>query len=133
MNDAKATLVDEWIKKADDDLGVAILTLEHGPKYIDAICFHSQQAVEKYLKGYLVFLDVKFRKTHNLGYLLDLIADSTPLADDIYDMAEKLEDYAVEVRYPDSGQNPTLDEAREAVEIAKMFRNMVVGKMGRGR
>ncbi|NLJ24642.1 MAG: HEPN domain-containing protein [Firmicutes bacterium] len=132
--EAKAILVGEWMKKADDDLGVAELTLEHGPRYIDAICFHSQQAVEKYLKGYLTYLDVRFRKSHSLGYLLDLLAEREQVPNETYEMADKLEDYAVEVRYPDAGsdQKPTLDEAREAVEIARRFRGMVLEKMQPG-
>ncbi|NMB12678.1 MAG: HEPN domain-containing protein [Firmicutes bacterium] len=128
---AKASLVEEWIKKADHDLGVAGLTLEHGPQFIDAICFHSQQAVEKYLKGYLTHLDIVFRKTHSLVYLLDLLVDLEPVSQEVYGKAEKLEGYAVELRYPDSRHEPTLEEAREAYEIAGWFRTMVLEKMGK--
>ena len=130
---AKADLVEEWTLKADHDLGVAGLTLEHGPEFIDAICFHSQQAVEKYLKGYLTYLDVIFRKSHSLVYLLDILDDKEEVSQEVYEMAEKLEGYAVELRYPDSRHNPTLEEAREAHEIAGYFRAMVLEKISKGQ
>ena len=49
-----------WITKADHDLGTAVLTFLHIPDYKDTVTFHCQQAVEKYLKAYLIFLDIEF-------------------------------------------------------------------------
>ncbi len=60
--DRRNELIKEWIHKAEHDLGMAELALENKPEYTDSICFHCQQAVEKYLKAYLVFLDVRFEK-----------------------------------------------------------------------
>lgn len=92
-------LAREWIHKAEHDMGMAELALVNRPEYTDAICFHCQQAAEKYLKAYLVFLNIRFERKHNLGYLLDLISEQQPAPETIYDLAEKLEDYAVETRY----------------------------------
>lgn len=111
-------LIEEWIRKGDHDLGMADLALQHKPEFADSICFHCQQAVEKYLKAYLVFLDIKFEKKHNLIYLLDLIDDEHEVDDAMYTMLEQLEDYAVEVRYPDERFDPTLEDAKNAYEIA---------------
>jgi HEPN domain-containing protein len=36
----------------------------------DIICFYAQQAAEKYLKAYLVFLEKEFPKTHALEDLV---------------------------------------------------------------
>ncbi len=41
----KIELVKAWIEKAD-------------------ICFHAQQCAEKYLKAYLTYKEVEFRKTY---------------------------------------------------------------------
>jgi hypothetical protein len=54
--DKKEFLVKEWIRKAERDLDTAHLTLDNKPAYTDIICYHCQQAVEKYLKAYLVHL-----------------------------------------------------------------------------
>jgi HEPN domain-containing protein len=47
-----------WFKVADEDL----LAAEHELRYEDAvlrtICFHSQQSVEKYLKGFLIYHNI---------------------------------------------------------------------------
>jgi len=49
-------MVQEWIRKAELDLKAAerLLEIETDDYYPSA--FHSQQAAEKYLKAYLVFL-----------------------------------------------------------------------------
>lgn len=122
-------LVEQWIQKAEHDLGVAKLTLENKPEFTDSICFHSQQAVEKYLKAYLILLDIAYQKTHNLVYLLDLIKEKEDISDDYYDLIEKLEDYAVEIRYPDDWFEPTLEDAQEAYEIANKLKDFILGKI----
>jgi HEPN domain-containing protein len=122
-------LIKEWIHKAEHDLGMAELALENKPEYTDSICFHCQQAVEKYLKAFLVFLDIRFEKKHNLGYLLDLIKEKEEVLDEYYEMIEKLEDYAVEIRYPDDWIEPTLEEATESHEIANHIKEFVLNKI----
>ena len=60
--------VNEWIEKADHDLGTAILTFKHIKEYRDTIAFHCQQATEKYLKSYLIFLQIIRISTLNFSY-----------------------------------------------------------------
>mgnify|MGYP000307964815 CR=1 FL=1 len=38
--------------------------------YTSTICFHAQQAVEKYLKAFLILHDIDFPRTHDVDYLL---------------------------------------------------------------
>jgi HEPN domain-containing protein len=56
-----------WLLKAAEDLRAA----EHGftasPPLLAPFVFHCQQAAEKVLKGFLVWHDIPFRKTHDLG------------------------------------------------------------------
>lgn len=125
----KDELVKEWIHKAEHDLGMAQLALENKPEYTDSICFHSQQASEKYLKAYLVFLDIRFEKKHGLGYLLDLINEKEKVSDEFYEMAEKLEDYAVEIRYPDDWFEPEAEDAEESIKIARKVKEFVLSKV----
>ena len=127
----RAELGKEWVRKAEHDLGMAELALENKPDYTDSICFHCQQTVEKYLKAYLVFLDVRFEKKHSLSYLLDLINEKEEVSDEFYEMVEKLEGYAIETRYPDDWFEPTLEEAKEAHEIAKKVKEFVLNKINR--
>lgn len=47
-------LIEEWIDKADHDLGTAKLIFLHISEYFDTIAFHCQQATENYLKAMLL-------------------------------------------------------------------------------
>ena len=61
----------EWVIKSQNDLKSAeILFRENGPT--DSLCFHCHQAVEKILKGFLVFNKKEFPKVHDLIHLLNL-------------------------------------------------------------
>ncbi len=125
----KADLIKDWLKKADHDLGTAELTLAQKPEYTDTICFHCQQAVEKCFKACLVHFDIIVPKIHNLAYLLDLIVERNPEFKLLYEEAEKLEDFSVEVRYPVDGYYPPVSEATESLEIAKKIRIFTGSKL----
>ncbi|MBU4373878.1 MAG: HEPN domain-containing protein [Euryarchaeota archaeon] len=50
------------VEKADNDLKAVkyLLAVEDAP--LDVLAFHCQQAVEKYLKAYLTWVDVRWYK-----------------------------------------------------------------------
>ncbi len=89
-----------WFDKGDNDLATAKIVFSQSPSIRDTVCFHCQQAVEKYLKGYLVYLGISFRLTHDLGYLVDLIEKREPVPLTFLNLADRLEDYGVFGRYP---------------------------------
>lgn len=75
----------EWIKKANDDLSFAKVGFEE-TEFYPQICMMCHQAVEKYLKAYIVKTKgalTQKEKTHNLLFLaetclskgLDLLSD----------------------------------------------------------
>ena len=78
-----------WFDFADADLEAAehLLTL-HRPHY-EIICYHCQQAAEKYLKGYLIYKGVLPPKTHELDRLCDMCLAHDSSFDEIYDPCEK--------------------------------------------
>lgn len=121
MNE-KIEIVSMWIEKADHDLGSAEIIFLHLPEFNDTITFHCQQAVEKYIKSYLTFSDIPFKKSHNLTYLLGLITQKESISDVLYDSAAELEDYAVDIRYPDTTIELTDEDIKRAIDIAKNFR-----------
>lgn len=111
-------IVCRWMRKATNDLEVAELILENG--YPGESTFHSQQAAEKALKALLVALGRQPPRSHNIRYLLKVLEESgvdTTLPRRMG--AEKLTAYAVEARYPDFGEEPTPEEALEALETAR--------------
>ena len=75
------------------------------PNY-DAVCFHSQQCVEKYLKAILQENDIAFGKTHNLVILFELLLPLEPSWERMRPQLQILNGYAVEVRYPGESAGP---------------------------
>lgn len=57
-------IVKEWIAKADEDYRFAEVNLRQERDFFPQICFHYQQAAEKFLKAFIVARDLEFRKTH---------------------------------------------------------------------
>lgn len=127
--DKKKVLIKEWLKKAEHDMGMAKLALENKEEYTDSICFHCQQYVEKTLKAYLIHLDLEFAKTHSLVYLLDTASKKEHISDELYSMSEVLEGYAVGIRYPGDGVDPTKEDAQEAYSTALKIQQIMNRKL----
>ncbi len=128
--DKKKQIIEDWIKKAEHDLGMAKLAIEHQPDFRDSICFHCQQAAEKYLKAYLVYLDIVFKKTHSLGYLIDLISEQESVSEGLYLTAEILENYGVEVRYPGYSE-PTEKDVEEAYQASMNIIKAIIERLNK--
>ena len=64
--------VREWFHKADNDILNAKNNLASDDIPRDTVCYHAEQAAEKYLKGYLVFKLGTYPRIHNLLRLLEL-------------------------------------------------------------
>ena len=67
----------EWFERGDRDIEAAQL-LDDERFYTDVIAYHLQQAIEKYLKGFLVFNDIRPPRTHDLDTLLNLASTVEP-------------------------------------------------------
>lgn len=69
MSGTESTLSADWFAQGDLDVQAAeILLTQSGPFPI--IAFHLQQAVEKYLKGFLVSTGWPLRRIHDLEVLI---------------------------------------------------------------
>ena len=122
-------LVNKWIKKAEKDLLTAERELSFEDTITDTVCFHCQQTVEKYLKAFLVYHQIYFPKTHRIMDLLELCATKDSSFKDELEDADNLTDYAVEIRYPDVWLEPEIEDAKEAFEIAKKVKKIVLNKI----
>ena len=125
----KIETVKAWIEKGDHDLGTAQITYLHIPKYRDTIAFHCQQAGEKYLKSYLIFLEIPFKRTHDLIFIIGLISQKNNVTKETYDKAAELKNFAVEIRYPDTIIDLSEQDIQKAILLAKEFREYVLSRM----
>lgn len=98
MDDALRQQAMEWFERGDHDIETAqLLYDQHG--YTDSIAYHIQQAIEKYLKGYLVMRGQKPPRVHELDTLLTLVAQLEPeWYDQFIELCEKATRYYIDDR-----------------------------------
>ncbi|OGJ85020.1 MAG: hypothetical protein A2268_13715 [Candidatus Raymondbacteria bacterium RifOxyA12_full_50_37] len=117
--------VTQWLIKANEDIAVIErLFLSKPEEVTGAICFHSQQAVEKFLKAFLASRKNDFRPTHDVDFLLSECVKIDQAAFLGLDL-KSLADFAVNVRYPDDFFVPEMDEALSCSELAKTVKKIV--------
>jgi len=112
--------LDVWIDHAEDDFNAAGKLLRGKKPSIYGACFHAQQCAEKYMKAILVFREQRFPMTHDLVILNTLLQQVGVDMQISEDLLELLSSYAVRARY--SGETPEMDDAKEALKIAKQVR-----------
>jgi HEPN domain-containing protein len=119
MSDRHLELARRWLARADNDIITARQTLLLPNSPTDTPCFHAQQAIEKALKASLTYRQIAFTRTHDLLRLLDLNLSILPELEEFREKFADMETYAVDVRYPDLGFDPSRDEAFEALALAE--------------
>lgn len=130
MTDIK--VVREWLKEAAEDYGFASVNLEDQDqdKYFRKICFHFQQAAEKYLKAFVVAKGLPFRKIHDLVELVRMCQEDDTSFGEITEEAELLTDFYVDTRYPAYWPAETeRKEAEKAKSAAKKIQVFVEEKL----
>lgn len=110
----------EWANFAEQDWRLAVSLLRRKQPHAAHIAFMAQQSAEKYLKALLLSRQRTFPKTHDLRALNALCEQAGIWTGFRADDLLFLTDCAVTVRYP--GTELTLEEARQAVEIARAVR-----------
>ena len=122
-------LIDEWIRKADADYATACreMLADEGANF-DAVCFHSQQCIEKLMKALLIKNGVTPPKTHDLFQLNLLLAPVCKKWSCRPEDLRYLTRASVDFRYP--GHSATLREARTAMKHCRLIRLAVRRSLG---
>ncbi len=124
-------IIREWINKADEDFDFARINLEEGRNFFAQICFHFQQAAEKYLKAYVVAHELEFRKIHELPLLLKICMSRDPSFGEIREECEYLTVFYVDTRYPVHWPtNYSLQESQKAFQATRRIQAFVKDRMG---
>lgn len=129
MDDERLSIVKQWFRKAGNDLKSIENNLKSDDPPTDTICFHAQQAIEKYIKGALIYFGKHITKTHDLVNLLTAITEHIPELEELEDEFHEITRYGVEVRYPDIFYEPSLEETTNAFEVALKVKDIVLSKI----
>jgi len=90
----------EWLYFADADFDSAQILNNAYRKHSEIICYHCQQAVEKYLKAFLCYNGVIPPKIHVLETLCALCSEFDSSFNNIAKDCAYLSPFAVHARYP---------------------------------
>ncbi len=107
----------DWVRKAEDDLTAAHRLADGEQPLPDQMGFLCQQAVEKYLKAFLIAVGQVPPRIHDVEALLDICAVKDPSFEQLRPTVEGLTEFAVIFRYP--GEWSDIATARRALTQAK--------------
>ena len=132
MDEMTRAVVERWLSKAWNDLRTAQTMLAVAAPPSETVCFHAQQCVEKCLKAFLTAANRHVEKTHDLTRLVELCSQVDQDFQRLRDIAVQLADYAVTGRYPDDGQDLSIEEAAAAAQSANEAMRFTRQKLGVG-
>lgn len=117
-----------WAASAEEDFVLARTALQRKRPLVSGACFHAQQCAEKYMKALLISKSANFPKTHDLLMLNNFCSAVGVFLEIEPKYLNTLTDYAVRTRYP--GEGPHMDDAKEAIELAKLVRSFAKKFLG---
>jgi HEPN domain-containing protein len=112
----------DWVATAEEDYLLSRSSIQRKTPLIYGATFHAQQCAEKYIKALLAIRQIAFPRTHDLAALNTLCQQEGIFLPVSEVSLEKLSAFAVEVRDP--GSQPTVDEVKEALQIATNIRRL---------
>jgi HEPN domain-containing protein len=124
---ADPAVVKEWLDKAEEDFLFAETNLLDGSGFYAQLCFHFQQAAEKYLKAYIIGTGLPFDRVHDLVHLLKTCTTNAPALSELKEECIFLNTAYIETRYPvhwptDYSRDTAEEAHRAAGKIARMVR-----------
>lgn len=107
----------EWFKMGDKDLKSSKILFDHDADY-GIICFHCQQAIEKYLKGYLISQTGILQSGHNLFKLCKKAMSFEKSFEGFLKDMTFVNLFYIETRYPaDEALIVSKEEVEECLQI----------------
>ncbi len=122
-------LISSWVEKADQDLEYAKESLNEGLEFYPQICFLLHQAVEKYLKAYIIASELDFQKIHDLGRLVKICAQKDNEFNKYFDIVADLNSFYVETRYPDFEIMVNKSQAENALKVTEQIAQFVKSEL----
>ena len=107
----------EWLKKAEADYLRVGRRLREGD--VEDAAVHLQQALEKFLKAFLLARGWSLKKTHDLEALLDDAVRHEPAVEAWRGLVAGVTGYYLPARYPALGKNPSRTEVTRSAAKAR--------------
>ncbi len=118
-----------WLQRASQDMRAAAHGLKAVPPLLDDVVFHCQQASEKALLGFLIWNGVPFRETHDIAEIGAQCAEIDSSLAPLIDRAAPLTEYAWKYRYPGGPEEPSVEEAQEALAITHEVAQAIIERL----
>lgn len=115
----------EWLIMAEKDLRSAKILFEHDADY-GIVCFHCQQTIEKYLKGYLIFKSGELAEGHSLVKLCKKASGYERSFERLLKDCAFVNAFYIETRYP--AEDPML-VAKEDVEECFRIMDTIISQV----
>ncbi len=126
---AKKKIVEEWFSKGQKDIEDAEFLLKNN-RALENIAYHTHQAVEKYLKGFLINNGWKLEKVHDLVKLLEEAIKIDKSFNRFAVPMRKITNFYFESRYPVGYKvEYTKQELKKAIKESKEMINLVKKKI----
>jgi HEPN domain-containing protein len=128
MIDDQKEYISKWLYRANEDIAVINNLYQTDPVYYSStICFHAEQAVEKFLKAFLVYNNVDFPRTHDVDFFL---MECKKIDSPDFDLdLDSLADFGVDIRYPDDFYIPDKEETIKYRDISLTVKKIVEQKI----
>lgn len=110
-----ASQFQSWVAKAEEDRLCIANNLAAASVPWMIVCYHAQQAAEKYLKALLISRRTRVERTHDLEFLLGECVKHIPDLAGLQNDCQALSAYAVDSRYPDVLSSDAEKLGRDAI------------------
>ena len=122
------SIVQAWLIRARNDLGLAEFTFQERSDLLDTAAYHCQQAAEKSVKAILVSQNLQVPKTHDIRRLIQQAIAAVSGFGVFLNDADLLTPLATEFRYPsdDEAPMPTLLQVQDAIAAARRIYDFVL-------
>ena len=123
-------LTKQWIQKANEDEKAERMLLQFEFPPHSVICFHLQQATEKWVKALINDLGFTIGKTHDIEKLInEKLIGMYPEFNEFLPHAKMLSEYGVEPRYPGDYPEFSKSDTLKALDAFEQIKQAILNKL----
>ena len=119
------SLVNEWLEKARNDLAYAKASFEEFDNFYAQMCILCHDAVEKFLKAFLIASGKRLSRTHDVVALVRGCGNVDSAFLEYVDECKVVNRYYVPLKYPSHYPQMRREQAAEAIHVAEQIQAVV--------